>query len=130
MRPAAAASADLLALRQASLRQQGGTVHASARGRRVVQLRLRCRRESSLKLLASTLITHMFELTAATGRAQMDQRLVFRDGHAWFSSFRVHSTRGSTYVGSSTSFWVRGSQSHIDCLATLPDTSAAHGASE
>ena len=130
MRRAAEASADLLALRRPSLRQQGGPVHAPARGRRVVQLRLRCRRESSLKLLASTLITHMFELTAATGRAQMDQRLVFRDGHAWCSSFRVHSTRGSTYVGSSTSFWVRGSQSHIDCLATLPDTSAAHGASE
>ena len=130
MRRAAATSADILAPRRTSLRQQGGNARAPTRGRRVVQLRLRRRREPSLKLLASTLITNVFELAAATGPAQVDQRLVMRDGHACPSSARVRSARRSAYVGSGTGFFVRGSQSNIDCLATASATSAAHGASE
>ena len=73
-----------------------------------MQLRLRRRRASSLKLLASTLITHVFELAAATGPAQVDERLVVRDGHVLGASASACDGRSSAYVGSGTVICLRG----------------------
>ena len=67
-----------------------------------MQLRLRCRHASSLKLLASTLITHVFELAAATGLTQVDERLVVRDEHVFGASAWACDSRSSAYVGSGT----------------------------